>query len=351
MLPIEKHVKFLVLFSIILAFAVITLGAYVRLSDAGLGCPDWPGCYGKLFGIPQSAIEITEAESVFSERKVDVLKAWKEMAHRYIAGILGIIIFYITYLCIRRKINSIITLAKLTSLLVIAQVILGMLTVTLKLQPTIVIMHLLGGFTIICMLWLIYLRLLEKKFLDHYSKNIFKYNNINFLRHIAFIAITILIIQIMLGGWTSANYAALACPDFPTCQNSYWPEMNLKSAFSINFDGKINYEYGVLDNPARVGIHYIHRLWAIITTIAIFLLSILCFIYIKSKEQRIIACCLLVFLFLQILLGILNVKLSLPIYVAVAHNGNAVLLLMTIIAQIYYLSKIYKINEKKDGIS
>ena len=107
----------------------------------------------------------------------------------------------------------------------------------------------------------------------------------------------------------------------------------------------------MLDNPARVGIHYIHRLWAIITTIAIFLLSILCFIYIKSKEQRIIACCLLVFLFLQILLGILNVKLSLPIYVAVAHNGNAVLLLMTIIAQIYYLSKIYKINEKKDGIS
>ena len=93
MLPIEKHVKFLVLFSIILAFAVITLGAYVRLSDAGLGCPDWPGCYGKLFGIPQSAIEITEAESVFSERKVDVLKAWKEMAHRYIAGILGLIIF------------------------------------------------------------------------------------------------------------------------------------------------------------------------------------------------------------------------------------------------------------------
>ncbi len=346
MLLIEKHVKFLVLFSIVLAFAVITLGAYVRLSDAGLGCPDWPGCYGKLFGIPESSLDIAEAESLFSDSKVDVLKAWKEMLHRYIAGILGLIIFYITYICTRKKINSIMALTQLTSLIVIAQVILGMLTVTLKLQPTIVIMHLLGGFTIICMLWMIYLRLSENFFLVHYDKDICKYNYTNFLRYIAFITITILIIQIMLGGWTSANYAALACPDFPTCQNSYWPEMNLKSAFSINFDGKINYEYGVLDNPARVGIHYIHRLWAIITTIAIFLLSISCFIYIKSKEQKIITYSLLVFLFLQILLGILNVKLSLPIYIAVAHNGNAVLLLMAIITQIYYLNKIYKVNEK-----
>ena len=321
--------------------AVITLGAYVRLSHAGLGCPDWPGCYGYLIGVPDNAIEISNAEANYDGANVDIGKAWKEMIHRYLAGFLGIFIFAISYVFYKNNTSKLFKLSIVLSLLVIMQATLGMLTVTLQLQPVIVLTHLLGGLTIISLLWVMFLR---------YNKNSY-FNETELLANIStkqikklsifgYVTLTILIIQIILGGWTSTNYAALACADFPRCNNSWWPQMDFYSAFVVELATNLNYEFGRLDSPARVAIHFTHRAWAIIAAVSISILAIISYKTIVVSYQKIISILLIFFLFVQIILGILNIKMSLPIYIAVAHNGNAALLLMCLITQLYLIRNI-----------
>ena len=334
--------NYYLLFVITVTFTVITLGAYVRLSHAGLGCPDWPGCYGFLIGVPDNAVEIAQAESAYEGSNVDIGKAWKEMIHRYLAGFLGIFIFIISYLFYKHNTNKLFGISFFVSALVIFQATLGMFTVTWQLQPLIVMFHLVGGLAIISLLWLIFLR--YNKF--NYFKPITDINfdisksRIKNLYVFAYLTLIVLVMQIMLGGWTSTNYAALACADFPRCNASWWPQMDFYNAFVVELATDLNYEFGRLDSPARVAIHFTHRIWAIFATAAIILLSVFSFLIIKSPFQRVLSLLLILFLGIQILLGVLNIKLGLPILVAVGHNGNAALLLMCLVTQLFFIKSI-----------
>ena len=334
-------INYYLLFVITVTFAVITLGAYVRLSHAGLGCPDWPGCYGYLVGVPDNSIEIANAENSFQGSYVDIGKAWKEMIHRYIAGALGIFIFILSFIFYKNNTNKLFKLSLLVSILVVVQAMLGMLTVTLQLQPLIVMMHLMGGLTIITLLWLIFLRYNKNNYFNESQSfpNI-SVKRIKNLSVLGYITLIVLVIQIMLGGWTSTNYAALACADFPKCNASWWPQMDFYNAFMIELATDLNYEFGRLDSPARVAIHFTHRIWAIVAAAMLVILSITSYKTIKISYQKIISLCLVLFLFIQVTLGILNIKMGLPIYVAVAHNGNAAILLMCLVTQLYLIRNV-----------
>ncbi|MEZ5564144.1 MAG: COX15/CtaA family protein [Gammaproteobacteria bacterium] len=240
-----------------LVLVVIVLGAYVRLSDAGLGCPDWPGCYGHLV-LPGDSASRTAAQSAFPERELHAGKAWREMIHRYAASTLGLIIVLVAALAWlnRRSARQPVVLPLVLLGVVIFQGMLGMWTVTLLLKPLIVMGHLLGGLTTLGLLaWL----LLEER----------RRNADRERRRIAWpvaVGLLVLIAQISLGGWTSSNYAALACTDLPTCQGQWWPaEADWREAFVLWRGLGINYEYGVLDAPARVAIHFTHRMGAMLT--------------------------------------------------------------------------------------
>jgi len=334
-------INYYLLFVITVTFAVITLGAYVRLSHAGLGCPDWPGCYGYLIGVPDNSIEIANAENSFQGSNVDIGKAWKEMIHRYIAGALGIFIFILPFIFYKNNTNKLFKLSLLVSILVVMQAMLGMLTVTLQLQPLIVMMHLMGGLTIITLLWLIFLRYNKNNYFNEsQSFPNLSLKRIKNLSVLGYITLIVLVIQIMLGGWTSTNYAALACADFPKCNASWWPQMDFYNAFMIELATDLNYEFGRLDSPARVAIHFTHRIWAIVAAAMLVILSIASYKTIKISYQKIISLCLVSFLFIQVTLGILNIKMGLPIYVAVAHNGNAAILLMCLVTQLYLIRNV-----------
>lgn len=300
--------------TIIMTFIVIMLGAYTRLKDAGLGCPDWPGCYGHILAPATSAN--------FSQ--IDSYKAWLEMIHRYTAGSLGILILYITAQSLRLRNKSprlwIYTTCVLT--LVILQALLGMLTVTLGLYPVIVMLHLLGGVAILGLLWWISLNINH-----HNANNYIKHPNIQYL---TWLCIIVLFCQIALGGWTSANYAALVCADFPTCQGKIWPTMDWYNAFNFTKVGIFASPGTPLENDARVTIQMAHRIGAIITAI---LICALAYILIRSRIKffKILGSLLLALLCIQITLGIVNVLTGLPLITSLAHNLTAVLLLLCLI--------------------
>ena len=303
------------------------MGAYTRLSDAGLGCPDWPGCYGHLLGIPDSSAEIESANQAFPERVVESGKAWKEMIHRYMAEGLGLLIVILAIIAIRNRKDTQQALWLPIALVgfVIFQGLLGMWTVTLLLKPVIVMLHLLGGLSILALLWWLVLGSSQPVPVQR-----------NPLTPVLVIGLLLLAIQILLGGWTSANYAALACPDFPTCQGKWWPPTDFKEGFIFWRGLEQNYEFGVLDNPARTAIHLSHRLFAIV--VAVFWLLLLMRIMKRgtSSNMRQLAMITLLLLLAQIGLGVSNVVMKLPISVAVMHNGGAALLLLSVVTLIFY---------------
>lgn len=303
-------------FAVLTALTVVVLGAYTRLSDAGLGCPDWPGCYGHLI-VPQDGAGF--------ERPLEAGKAWKEMIHRYVAGTLGLLVLLITYLVYRGKTNLPQGRLLPTLLLgtVIFQALLGMWTVTMALSPMIVTAHLIGGFTTLILIWLL---LLNQS--NHRISN----QAITTLKGLATFSLLIVIGQILLGGWTSTNYAAWACgSSFPTCAGQWWPDMDFSSAFTLNHETGKNYEFGVLENTARTAIQMTHRIGATITLIVVSFFA-LRLLRIPNSRIKSWAVIILILLFSQLTLGILNVMLSLPIEIAVAHNLIAALLLLSIIA-------------------
>jgi cytochrome c oxidase assembly protein subunit 15 len=308
----------LALAAALVAFIVIVLGAYVRLSHAGLGCPDWPGCYGQLTW-PTEAHEVVAANAAFPDRPVETDKAWKEMAHRYLAGTLVLLVLAINILAWRSRTVPA-GLRGLTAALlglILFQAALGMWTVTLKLLPVVVMGHLLGGLaTFGLLLWL--------------SWRSSRMNTATSARMLAPVrgtilaGLAVLVIQIALGGWTSANYAALACPDLPACQGQWWPEANFPEGFTLWREIGVDYEGGVLDLPARTAIHLAHRAGAVV---AFVLLSLLAFRLVPAPANRHAGAVLLFLLLAQVTLGVLNVALFLPLPIAVAHNGVAALLL------------------------
>jgi cytochrome c oxidase assembly protein subunit 15 len=342
------------LLSLCLCFVVIVLGAYVRLSDAGLGCPDWPGCYGHI-GVPQADHEIAAAEARFPERPVEVHKAWKEMVHRYAASTLGLLIVAMAVMS-RRIENLPKRLPWFLVALVVFQGILGMWTVTWQLKPMVVTAHLLGGMSTFALLlwqWLsarraaalaadaatagmkelrserhIALALAQQP--DHGTSESTPVAPPR-LRLYAGLALALVVMQIFLGGWTSTNYAALACPDLPTCHGSYWPETDVKTAFTLWHGLGINYEYGILDARARVTIHHFHRVGAVIVTVALLLLG--AWLWRRPVEPlwRRFSIAVTAALVLQVTIGLSIVKLQLPLGLATAHNAGAAILLSVLV--------------------
>ena len=307
-------------FTCVLAFAVIVLGAYTRLADAGLGCPDWPGCYGQLT-VPATPDQVTD-KTYLEQRPLEPEKGWAEMVHRYFAGTLGLAILVIAVWSWRRRRSDPdqpVWLPTFLLLLVIFQAALGMWTVTLLLKPVIVMSHLLGGFATFSLLVLLALRVGPRP-LGAGTRR---------WRGAAAVGLLVLVAQIALGGWTSSNYAALACLDFPTCQGSWVPEMDFDEAFVMWRGLGVNYEYGVLEHPARTAIHVTHRIGALVTLLYLgwLVLALL------RSGSALGGTAVLVggLLLLQLGLGVANVLLHLPLAVATAHNGVAALLLISLV--------------------
>ncbi|KPL94951.1 COX15/CtaA family protein [Vibrio splendidus] len=308
--------------TILLTLTVIVLGAYTRLSDAGLGCPDWPGCYGKIT-VPSNTQAVNQANLQFPERALEADKAWIEMIHRYFAGTLGLLIFVVVAWCIKKNITAA-GLPLLISATVIFQALLGMWTVTLKLMPVVVMAHLMGGFTLLSLLCLLYCRL--SQFQNRFGEASYS----SPLKVSALFGLLIVVGQILLGGWTSSNYAALVCTQLPICEGNWVSYLDFKNAFDFAQHGHDNYEFGVLEYPARLTIHVMHRFGAIVATLTVLMIVYQLWKLGKVPQQKLSIIVAMV-LFAQVSLGISNVLFHLPISVAVLHNLMAAMLLVSMV--------------------
>lgn len=384
----NKQKIWIAIISLALAMAsvVVVLGAFTRLADAGLGCPDWPTCYGHLW-VPNEAHEIHAANQSFVDTPVETDKTWPEQIHRIFASQLGLVILVIFGFALAMRApaapwKSIVALLlvlisgtvarivigdsldpillvlvtlyfgnlirlrysnqyqqsllqsdetkpfllpALLAGLVIVQGLFGMWTVTLKLWPQVVTGHLMGGFATISLIWLLLQKVSGLQWRGDFSVPV------STLKKIALVAMLIVIVQIMLGGWTSSNYAALACPDFPLCQNSIWPKTDFAHGFNIFQHVGPNYLGGLLDNYGRVAIHLTHRIGAIVTSLAVLFLAYKLWLSSNSFARR-WAIILVAVLCIQVSLGISNVIFSLPLTVAVIHNAVGALLLLVMVA-------------------
>lgn len=320
--------KKLVVMSIFLALVVIVLGAYARLTDAGLGCPDWPGCYGHL-SFSQTTKNIETAQQAFPDRPFEKHKAWNEMIHRYFASGLGfmILVIFITSL-FKRAENTPVKLSFFLLCLVCFQGALGMWTVTLNLLPVVVMGHLLGGFTLLSALFLLYLKLSSYRIPggDH---------SVREFRKFTILGIVIVTVQIALGGWTSANYAALACTELPICEQGWLQRLDFSGAFSI--PDVENYEYGAHDYNERMTMHILHRFGALITFLYLCWFGMRLFALANSKLIKRLSAIMVLVLGVQVLLGVSNVVFSLPVVIAVLHNAVAACLLLSLVAIAYTL--------------
>lgn len=325
--------------AILLAAVVVILGAYTRLTDAGLGCPDWPGCYGFLT-VPDQAHEVQKAEAAFPERPVETQKAWNEMIHRYFAGSLGLLIGVIWLLSLKIKQYRPMTTALLV--LVCFQAALGMWTVTMNLAPLVVMGHLMGGFATFCMLVVLALtiRRQESQWQDSAEVNSAERSHSLLASKLVLL---ILVAQIALGGWTAANYAAVVCTELPVCEGQWQSKFDFKQAFSVP-TGYATYEYGVFPYEARMTIHIMHRAGAVLTLFAVFWLAWLLF---KSSnlQFRKFSYALTAIVLSQFILGISNVVFQLPLAVAVAHNFVALCLLACL------LSLMFKLRQSKPALA
>ncbi|HVB49912.1 MAG TPA: COX15/CtaA family protein [Burkholderiales bacterium] len=316
-----KPYRLLVVFAAVLAFIVVVVGAYVRLSDAGLGCPDWPGCYGKLTpgaAAPKIAQAVAEQGGTFGA--VSLHKAWKEMGHRYLAGTLGLLILAIALVAWRRRhaIGRSPWLPTALVLVVMLQAALGMWTVTLLLKPAIVTGHLIGGMTTLAMLT--WLALAQWRYYEAPAARS--------LRGPAAIGLAVLAVQIVLGGWVSTNYAALACPDLPLCHGQLVPPMDFHDAFHVIRNLGMSADGQLLPLQALVAIHWTHRMFALV---AATVLGWVAWRALRVPQLRALGALVAAALVLQLSLGVANVLLSLPLPLAAAHNAGAALLLVSVI--------------------
>ena len=292
----------------VLAFCVVVLGAWVRLTDAGLGCPDWPGCYGHVF--PEGGTH-------------HFARAVHEMVHRYFASTLGLIIASLLGFALvnRRNADQPVVPAAVLFVVVCLQGLLGMKTVTLLLQPLIVTAHLLGGLTTLAILrWLSITP--ERRALTRSEAG---------LRTFAVVGFAVLALQIFLGGWTSTNYAAVACPDLPTCQRSFWPSMDFKDAFVLWRGLGVDYEGGILANPARVAIHFTHRLGAVVAGLTLLSLGVMVAMRARNGRLKIIGRVLILAVLVQIALGLSVVHWGVPLPIATLHNAGAAFLVLVMV--------------------
>jgi cytochrome c oxidase assembly protein subunit 15 len=307
----SPFLRVLILATIGLTFVVIVMGAYVRLSDAGLGCPDWPLCYGR----PVPA-QIADADAL--------AKAWKEMGHRYLAGALGILILLIAVLSWKARRAP--WLATAIAALVVFQATLGKWTVTMLLKPAIVTAHLLGGMAILALLAVLALSRRDSSSSGNFRE----------IRWPAALALAALVIQIALGGWVSANYAALACPDLPGCMGQAFPPMDFGNAFHVLRELGRTGEGELLPLPALTAIHWSHRMFA---AVAAALVAFAAFRAFRFPGLRGIGVLTAGLLLVQLFLGIANVAFGLPLALAAAHNAGAALLLVSLVVLNFFVFK------------
>jgi cytochrome c oxidase assembly protein subunit 15 len=369
-LRMKRWLRWLAAFAALFAFGLVMFGAFVRLSNAGLSCPDWPTCYGQVTW-PQHAQAVAHADASFPDRPDEAHKAWREQVHRFLAGTLGVMVLVLALLASwrrRRALAAVVTGAVFAAVgvgmymhgehlwssalaacaialplfaslglnrpgawkisvfalaVIIFQAMLGMWTVTLLLKPVVVTSHLLGGMTTFGLLAWAALRFAGVGAAD---------DGLASLRKLVVIGVVLLACQIALGGWTSANYAALACGygpgSFPECLGQWMPATDFKQGFILWRGIGVNYEGGVLDLPARSAIQLVHRLGALVVFCYLAWLSF------KASRQglRGFGIAIAVTLVCQVLLGISNVHFGLPLPVATAHNGMAALLLFALLA-------------------
>lgn len=313
-----KTYRTLLLATIAMTFALIVLGAYVRLSDAGLGCPDWPGCYGHVTVIHASE-HITAAQEANPEGPVTFAKAWKEMIHRYFAGIVGLFILAIAALAWRhrREAGASPVLATVLVGVLFLQAMFGKWTVTMLLKPAIVTGHLIGGLTVLTLLVWLYARTRGPAVPTVSLAT----------RALAVAAFVVLAMQISLGGWVSTNYAALACTDLPTCHGEWVPQMDIRNGFHIVRELGQSADGETLTMDALTAIHWMHRVGAIVAALVIGALGFA----LRAAGHRPLGTALLGVLALQIMLGLANVWFSLPLPLAAAHNGGAAALVILMV--------------------
>jgi cytochrome c oxidase assembly protein subunit 15 len=313
----------------LLCAIVVVVGAWVRLTNAGLGCPDWPGCYGHIH--PSAAAErAAEINAANPDRPFDYQKAINEMVHRYIVGALGLLVLGLAVFSVvnRRDPSQPRVLPWLIVVLLVVQALLGMWTVTLLLKPLIVTLHLLGGLATLALLWWLALPPARRE-LKAAERPV---------RRLAIAGIVVLVVQIALGGWTSANYAAAACPDFPACQGSLWPPMDFRNAFILWRGLGIDYEGGVLDAPARIAIHYTHRLGAYVTAVVLALVVIGAWRRGQAGATKAAAVAVAIALALQLAIGMNLILKGWPLWLGTAHNAGAALLVLAMVALLRTLS-------------
>lgn len=356
--------------AVALALGVIVFGAFVRLSNAGLSCPDWPTCYGRA-AWPQSADEVAD-HAASAIRPVEMHKTWREQFHRHIAATLGLLVLSLAVLAVRGRRLGIATvlgacalvavsialymrqqytpaavlagageaillaaawrwsntdfarIATFTLAVVIFQAMLGLWTVTWLLKPVVVMAHLLGGMATLSLLGWMACRASRQAAVKLPVATFAR------LRRMLIVGLVLVAIQIALGGWVSANYAALACgTDFPTCLGQWWPQTDFAEGFVMWRGIGVDYEGGVLDGPARSAIHLTHRVFALV--VAGHLIALALRLH-RTPGVSIWGAVLAVLLVLQILLGISNVVAGLPLAIATLHNAGAALLLVVLVS-------------------
>lgn len=320
-MKLQRGIRNLAWIATAFALIVIVFGAFVRLSNAGLSCPDWPTCYGQVTW-PTATRDIATANAAFPDRPVESGKAWREQVHRFLAGGLIVTTFALAIWSWsrRRELGRLIAVPAIAAVFILFQAALGMWTVTWKLKPIVVMGHLLGGMATMAFLAYTALRLSVPGVGDDGTRT---------LRRFVIIGVILLACQIALGGWTSANYAALACGnDFPTCFGQWFPNTDFREAFVLWRGIGVNYEGGVLDSSARTAIQLTHRIGAGIVFVHILALAL---VALRRRSLRIAGAAIVVVLLVQISLGIVNVVMGLPLAVAIAHNGVAALLLFSLL--------------------
>ncbi|MBX3610117.1 MAG: COX15/CtaA family protein [Hydrogenophaga sp.] len=311
-----RRLGVLTLITLFLTFDLVLFGAFTRLTDSGLGCPDWPGCYGAASPLGAHA-DISAAQSAMPTGPVTFSKAWVEMIHRYLATAVGVLIIVLAVgsWIERRRIHVHWVWPVVTLAWVCLQGAFGAFTVTMKLFPAIVTMHLLGG--------LVLLALLRAQSVAYHLAEPGSSGSVpvsSGLRAFLWLAFGLLWLQIALGGWVSTNYAVLACREFPTCQGSWWPPMNLREGFALWRELGTTHTGEAITFPALTAIHYVHRLSAYLVFAV--LLALAWVLWRQPGLQR-FAKLLAALCAWQFLSGLSNVVLDWPLLAAVAHTGGA----------------------------
>ncbi|MBN3564761.1 COX15/CtaA family protein [Aliamphritea spongicola] len=307
------------LLAILMTLVVVSMGAWTRLNNAGLGCPDWPGCYGQVV-VPMTPTEIALAEETYGGQ-VDVSKGMIEMVHRYLASSLGMVIMLLAWFAYRHRKQGDypVYLSYGLLLLVITQGLFGMWTVTLKLLPVVVTLHLLGGLLTLSLLIRLYQRLKDSPAKEQQRKS-----------HHWLVggAVILLFTQLVLGGWTSANYAGWSCPHWLQCADDQTVLLDFKTGFDVSAPIGPNYEGGMLSLEARAAIQMTHRGVAVLLCAYLLIMAVILF---RRPALRSPLVCVLLVVAAQIGLGIGNIIFGLPLGLAMAHHSGAVLLLVSLL--------------------